>query len=178
MPHRPNGSYVSNSDALSAWTPLAHAALLETARSYRAVITDEHLAARVQRESGILHDQPAAAWIDRLLDRVAAEARRLDEPPLDALCVGGSDDSLKAQRRLECYRAYAADVPADGGIPEVHRRIARPAASGRTPRPRVASTPRPRIATAPRLREVTCTNCFLIVPDGPTCTSCGAALGA
>lgn len=175
MPHRPNGSYVSNSDALTAWTPLAHTALLETARSYRAILTDEQLATTVQQQSGIIHDQPPHAWIDKLLDRVAAEARRRDEPPLAALCVGDTDDAVKAQRRLECYRAYADDVPGDGGTPEVHRRAT---PLRREPRPRAAAAPRIRATATPSLREVTCPSCWMIVAARPTCSSCGAALEA
>jgi hypothetical protein len=178
MPHRANGSYVSNSDALTTWTPIARDALLETAHTYRAVLTDEQLAAVVQQRSGIVHDQPAVGWIDKLLDRVAAEALRRGEPPLAALCLGDSDDRVKAERRLECYRAYADDVPADGGSAEVHRRIvARPAATRREPRQRT-TTPRARATPVPSLREVTCPSCWMIVAARPTCSSCGASLEA
>ena len=175
MPHRANGSYVSNSDALTAWTPVAHEKLLETARSYHAVLTHDELATVVQDESGISHDQPAGYWIGKLLDRVAAEALRRDEPPIAALCLGDSDDHLKAERRLLCYRAYADDVPADGGVAEVHRRLA----PSRETRQRATPTPRPRVArppVAPTLREATCPSCWMIVPDRPTCSSCGASL--
>lgn len=182
MPHRANGSYVSNSDALTAWTPIAHEKLLETARTYHAVLTHDELAAAVQAESGISHDQAPAVWVGKLLERVAAEAQRRDEPPLAALCLGESDDQLKAERRLLCYRAYADDVPADGGVAEVHRRFA----PSRAPRQRAAATPRTRASATrasttrapatPTLREVTCPSCWMIVPDRPTCSSCGASL--
>jgi hypothetical protein len=144
MPHRANGSYVSNSDALTAWTPIAHEKLLATARTYHAVLTHDELATVVQDESGISHDQPAGYWVGKLLDRVAAEAQRRDEPPLAALCLGDSDDQLRAERQ----RAAAS--------------------------PRRASTPRP--PATPTLREVTCPSCWMIVPDRPTCSSCGASL--
>lgn len=183
MPHRANGSYVSNSDALSIWTPIARERLLETARSYHAVLTDELLAAAVQQESGITRDDPVTSWIGKLLERVELETQRRDEPPLAALCISGFDDDLSAERRLRCYRAYAADLPADGGVAQ---RVARPAAS-RTTRPvsrpsRSTAPSRPRASTAPhasdapRAQETTCTSCFLIVPLGPTCSSCGAPL--
>jgi hypothetical protein len=177
MPHRANGSYVSNSDALTAWTPIAHEKLLETARTYHAVITHDELAAAVQAESGIIHDQPPAVWVGKLLDRASAEAARRGEPPLAALCLGDSDDHLRAERRLLCYRAYADDLPADGGVPDVHRRFA----PSRVPRQRAAATPRTRASATrapatPTLREVTCPSCWMIVPDRPTCFSCGASL--
>lgn len=171
MPHRANGSYVSNADALTAWTPAARAALLETARRYHALLDPEALAARVQTDTGIATDQAAGEWVGRLLDRVAAEAVRRDEPPLAALCVIGADSDEAAAARLRCYRAYADDLPADGGMPA---RVARPAPLRREPRPRVA----PVRQSAPVLREVTCTSCWMIVPARETCTSCGAALPA
>jgi hypothetical protein len=177
MPHRSNGSYVSNSDALTAWTPIAWEALLETARSYHAVLTDEQLAATVQQRSGIIHDQPAGTWVGKLLDRVAAEAQRRDEPPLAALCIGETDDRVKAARRLQCYRAYADDVPADGGTPEEHRRVVKgPVAARREPKSRATATSRARATPTPALREVTCPNCWMIVAARPTCSSCGASL--
>jgi hypothetical protein len=173
MPHRPNGSYVSNSDALTAWTPIAYERLLATASSYHAVITQDELAAAVQQQSGILHDEPVHTWIGKLLDRVHAETKRRDEPPLTALCLGDSDDRMKAERRLLCYRAYADDLPADGGVAEEHRRAAVPR---RESRPRAAATPRIRTTATPSLREVTCTSCWMIVAARPTCSSCGAPL--
>lgn len=175
MPHRVNKTYVSNSDALALWTPIALEVLIATAQKYHAVVTDEELAAVVQQQSGISHDQPPGAWIGKLLDRVALETRRRDEPPLAALCLYDADDEKKAQQRLQCYRAYAQDLPADGGVAA---RVARPAArtaARRETRPR-ASTPRLREPESPRLRETTCVSCFLIVPAGPTCSSCGASL--
>lgn len=187
MPHRANGSYVSNSDALTAWTSIARETLLATARSYHAVLTDEQLAAAVQQQSGIIHDDHPSSWIGKLLDRVELETQRRDEPPLAALCVYDIDDALKAERRLLCYRAYAVDLPADGGVAA---RVARPAtrpttrpAARREARPRAATASRPRASAAvhasdpPRRQETTCTSCFLIVPMGPTCSSCGAPLG-
>lgn len=172
MPHRANGSYVSHSDALTVWTPIARETLLATARSYRAVISDEQLAAAVQQGSGVFHDQPAHAWVDKLLDRVAADATHRGEPPLASLCMSDADDHLKAERRLLCYRAYADDVPADGGAPDVHRRVV----PRREPRARATATPRIRTTATPNLREVTCPSCWMIVAARPTCSSCGAPL--
>jgi hypothetical protein len=183
MPHRANGTYVSNSDALTVWTPIARERLLHTARSYHAVLTGEELAAAVQQESGILHDDPVSAWIGKLLDRVDLDTQRRDEPPLAALCVPGFDSDLAAEGRLRCYRAYADDLPADGGVarrvavPSVQRptrSVSRASRSTLASRPRASSAPH--ASDAPRAQETTCTNCFLIVPLGPTCSSCGAPL--
>jgi hypothetical protein len=173
MPHRPNGQYVSNADALTAWTPAAREVLLETARTYHAVVAPEVLAARVQESTGISTDQEPTAWIGRLRERVAADAQRRDEPPLAALCPLGSDDDAAAEDRLRCYREYALDLPADGGVPA---RV-RVAPVRRETRAR-SSAPRPRPSAEPRLREVTCTSCFMIVAVRETCSSCGAPLPA
>jgi hypothetical protein len=183
MPHRANGSYVSNSDALTIWAPIARERLLETARSYHAVLTDELLAATVQQESGITRDDPVSSWIKKLLDKVELETQRRDEPPLAALCIHGFDDDVAAERRLRCYRAYADDLPADGGVaqrvarPAVQRptrSVTRPSRAPSVSRPRASSAPH--ASDAPRKQETTCTSCFLIVPLGPTCSSCGAPL--
>lgn len=172
MPHRANGSYVSNADALTFWTPVAKTMLLETARRYHALLAPETLAAQVQAETGIATDQPAGEWIGKLLDRVAADTVRREEPPLAALCVIDADTAEAAEGRLRCYRAYADDVPADGGVPA---RVVRPAPLRRTPKPRTPPAVR---TSTPALREVTCTSCWMIVPARETCTSCGAALPA
>jgi hypothetical protein len=194
MPHRANRTYVSNADALTAWTPIAREVLLDAARSYRATVNDRELAARVQEESGIAADQLAAQWIGKLLERVAADAHRRGDPPLASLCLTQegsiSDeyratpeaalapddadlDQLAAEHRLACYRVYADDLPADGGTPLVPPRIA----SRRPPRARAAAS-RPIKTVVPTLRETTCTSCFMIVVARETCTSCGAPLPA
>ncbi|WP_395638555.1 hypothetical protein [Pseudolysinimonas sp.] len=173
MPHRANGSYVSNADALTAWTPAAREALLTTAATYHALLSADDLAAHVQEESGIATDQAPGFWIRKLLERVAAEAQRREEPPLAALCVLDTDDDDAAMERLLCYRAYATDLPADGGVPARAPRTT--VTVRREPRARAAA-PRIREAAIPALREVTCTNCFMIVAVRETCSSCGAPL--
>jgi len=173
MPHRANGSYVSNADALTAWTPIARDALRVTAETYHALLSADDLATQVQQFSGVATDQPAGFWIRKLLERVAIEAQRREEPPLAALCVLDSDDDDAAMERLLCYRAYASDLPADGGVPLRAPRTT--LTVRREPRARAAA-PRVREAAIPALREVTCPNCFMIVAVRETCSSCGAPL--
>lgn len=180
MPHRANRTFVSNSDALTAWTPLARKALLDTARTYHATVDTAVLADAVQTRSGIAADQPADTWIGKLLDRVAADAKKRGEPPLAALCPQAADSAAHAAARLECYRAYADDLPADGGQPGRIFHVAPPrtrAASTRTAGTRTAGERRPTTPTN-QLREVTCTSCWMIVPARDVCTSCGAELPA
>lgn len=180
MPHRANRTFVSNSDALTAWAPLARERLLEAAGRYHAVVSEDELATAVQVRSGIAADQPVEAWIGKLLERVTRETERRGEPPLAALCILPDDTAARSAERLACYRAYADDVPADGGQPApvvraaLPRRTAR--AASRTPASRSErSSARP----ASQLREVTCTSCFMIVAAEPgVCSSCGAPLGA
>lgn len=174
MPHRANRTFVSNSDALTAWTPPARDALIETARSYHATIAAEQLADAVQARSGITADQPADAWLGKLLDRVALDAEKRGEPPLASLCPRADDDSEAAAARLECYRAYADDLPEDGGQPGAVHRVA----PNRRTRSTANRAPAERRRAAPvnQMREITCTNCWMIVPARETCTSCGAPL--
>jgi len=175
VPHRANRKFVSNADALTAWTPLAVEALRETALTYNATVSGEELARVVQERSGITADQPAEAWIGKLLERVAKQTERLGEAPLAALCPGPDDDRQAAIDRLTCYRAHALDLPADGGEVAAVRRVAPPRRAAPV---RTARTPRAAAPVVPTLRETTCTSCFMIVAVRDTCSSCGAALTA
>lgn len=150
MPVDANGAKVSQFHAIAAWSVVARDALLKTARRYHSVITYKELAAEVQEASGITTTQRLDYWIGSLLENVAIDATRRGEPPLTALCVHqdgtigpgyarapksvatGPDadvDQLAAEHRLLCYRAYAEDLPADGGVaaltPQVAARKAR-----------------------------------------------------
>lgn len=176
MPHRANRSFVSNSDALTAWAPIARDVLLDTARDYHATVTAAALAEAVQTRSGIAADQPADTWIAKLLDRVAVDAEKRGEPALASLCPLPGDSAADAAARLECYRAFADDLPADGGRPGIVFHVAPPRASRASSSPRTPAVRRPE--PQPQMREVTCTSCWMIVPARETCTSCGAALPA
>jgi hypothetical protein len=175
MPHRANRTFVSNSDALTAWMPIARERLLEAASSYHATVTEEDLATTVQVRSGIAADQPTEVWIGKLLERVARESERLEEPPLATLCIGPDDNPRRSSDRLTCYRAYADDVPADGGQPA-------PVIRATLPRRTITREPKPRVERKPatpanQMREVTCTSCFMIVAaERGECSSCGAKL--
>ncbi|GAA2131889.1 hypothetical protein [Nocardioides bigeumensis] len=150
MPVDANGTKVSQAVAIAAWTVVARDTLLTTARRYHSVITYKELASEVQEVSGITTAQRLDYWIGRLLENVAVEATQRGDPPLTALCVHqdgtigpgyakapksvASDpdadvDLLAAEHRLLCYRAYAEDLPADGGVaaltPQVAARKAR-----------------------------------------------------
>jgi hypothetical protein len=103
------------------------------------------LADLVQQQSGIRTKMLIGNWSGKLLERVAQRAADSGEPPLTSLCVHqdgtigegylpapksvSSDpeadvDDLAAQHRLLCYRKYAEDLPADGGVATVTPKVA------------------------------------------------------
>ncbi|MFC7430482.1 MULTISPECIES: hypothetical protein [unclassified Agrococcus] len=193
MPDLASGKYVSQSDALRQWAPAARIVLVETAHDYGAWITEEQLAERIQAATGITTRQPADEWMGAVLARVAADAASRGEPRLASLCVRAdlsvgdhagaapgegvqARERQAAEDRLECYRAFGAELPADGGRPQLTPRTsARPATrERRAPRERSAA----RATPAPNggMREITCTSCFMVVPAAATCRECGAPL--
>jgi hypothetical protein len=141
-----DGNHVSQRDALAAWAPSARDALLATASRYGAVITYKELAALVQETSGITTTQRLDYWIGGLLETVAITAKERGEPPLTSLCVHQDGtigpgysrapkstedddpetdvDDLAAYHRLLCDRAYAADLPGDGGAAALTPQVA------------------------------------------------------
>lgn len=146
MPDRADGKYVSQSDALALWWPAAREVLLETARG-AGRITEQELAARVQAVTGVSTRQPSSEWIGRVLERVAIDTQSRGEPPLVSLCV----------------RQQAAP----------DRRRASTSAAKSTARASQAST---RTAPRPAIREVTCQECWMLVPAAPRCRNCDAPL--
>lgn len=162
------------------WVPLAYDELVATARKYHGVITYSELSQHVQDKSGVRTRVLLTNWIGKLLEAVAVKAKANHEPPLTALCVrqdgtigpgyerapksvvdepGEDIEYYAAEHRLLCYRKYAEDLPADGGVPaltkaEADRRRAKSAQAR---------------ASAPRAY---CPNCNLeLLPSG-RCGSC------
>lgn len=135
MPETSNGAKISLSDAHEAWLPAAREVLMATARTYGGWITYKELARSVQEATGITTSQRLDYWIGGLLEMVSDDAERRGEPRLTSLCVRADqsigsgypwardiDDDWKreeiaAQDRLECYRRYALDFRAEGGVP-------------------------------------------------------------
>ena len=195
MPDLANGRYVSQSDAVRAWWPAARDALVEVAGEYGAWITEDDLSARIQAATGITTRQPAEEWMGTVLGKVAADAESRGEPRLASLCVRADlsvgdhpgatpGETVQARERqaatdrLECYRAFGAMLPADGGRPQLTPRTSarpvreRPAARRREP------TRAARPAATGGMREVTCTSCFMVVPAAATCRECGEPLAS
>ncbi|WAC66854.1 hypothetical protein OVA14_03530 [Agrococcus sp. SL85] len=195
MPDLASGKYVSQSDAIRQWWPAAREVLLETAREYGAWITEEDLAVRIQAATGITTRQPAEEWVGAVLTRVAMDAEGRGEPRIASLCVRAdlsvgdhagavpgttvqSREQRAAEDRFDCYRLYGAELPEDGGRPQLTPRTsARPVT--RAPRATTPRTPRTPRATKPApaaMREVTCTSCFMVVPEAAECRECGAPI--
>jgi hypothetical protein len=162
LPNDADGNHVSQREAISRWAPVARDALLASAKEYHAVITYKELAALVQEVSGITTKQRLDYWIGGLLESVAITSKVRNEPPLTSLCVHQDGtigpgyarapkstenddpevdvDDLAAHHRLLCYRAYAADLPRDGGTAALTPQVAAARARRRRSEP---PAPRP-----------------------------------
>ncbi|MFJ4658036.1 hypothetical protein ACIP5Y_42785 [Nocardia sp. NPDC088792] len=174
-------------DAAVAWALAAHEVLVESASGYGHFVTINELAERIQEMSGIRTDAPTRTWMDAILRKVARRCHNAGEPPLTALCVKQNhkvSDSYKyvlelahlpipadlevhaAYARWQCYAAYGADIPADGGIPPLIPRNG--GAPLRVTSTTPASTPKP----DPEARKAVCTNCFTELPANGICYYC------
>lgn len=140
-----DGAKAEFAHALEAWVPIAHEVLIKVAGEYNGTMTYLELTDVVQERSGIRTKMLIGNWSGKLLERVAQRAAHAGEPPLTSLCVHQdgtigdgytrapksvpSDDEtdvddLAAQHRLLCYRHYAVDLPADGGVPTLTPQVA------------------------------------------------------
>jgi hypothetical protein len=169
-------SPVELDDAVAVWTPAAYAALQQTARRYRATMTYKELGEAVQRDTGIRTRMTLVKWISPVLAGVARECVENKEPILIALCVSadgsvseGYGDAVQerdgavakdldvhaATERLNCYRHFGAELPADGGAPVLSKQVAAK-----------------RRAAAQDRKRPTCASCFLELPANGVCDYC------
>ncbi len=168
---------------LKDWVPVAHEILKTTASTYQQTITHSELAELVQTRSGVRADARPSAWMGPLLDVVALHAQRSGEPPLTSLAVrrdgtvgdgyakaavinGTTDvsdlEARAAEHRLDCYRAYAANLPADGGTPTLTAQEAR----------RRANAKAAAAKAAPQRQAPVCGRCFVQLPLSGVCDTC------
>lgn len=171
---------VGEDAARTAWATAAREVLIETASHYRAVITAKELAAEVMSRSKITTKRPSHYWISEVLGRVTAECERRGEPLLPSLCVnvdgsvgagygphvvsarGSLDtdaDDHAARERLECYRAFGAEMPPGGGSWALTPRLS-------------ASRSRERRAAAAEKMPPLCPKCHTAVPATGICDYC------
>lgn len=122
--------------ATTRWAAAAVDRLRETAHSYNAVITSADLARQIQASTGVRTRTLVSSWIGAVLEQAAELCASTGEPVLTSLCVQsdgtvgeGFATALRKSRqratkdiemdaahaRVECYRRYATDFPANGG---------------------------------------------------------------
>lgn len=176
-----DGSAIDFSAALAAWTGAARAALVRTARRYRATISYKELAEEVQAVSGIRTKMLPWHWIGRVLGAVARESHQRGEPLLSALCVHEDGtigegygkaivenqgppipndlDMHAAAERLKCYRFFGATLPADGGAPALTPQVAR-------------RRQREQLRVDVRRDRPICPSCHLMLPVTGQCDAC------
>ncbi|MGY1842058.1 hypothetical protein [Modestobacter sp. SYSU DS0875] len=171
---------LAGDDRISVWSRMAREKLIDTARSYHAVITYSELAEHVQDASGVHTNQLMRYWIGGVLFRVAEDCAQRGEPMLSALCVtqGGAvgggyveaidtvygyrpelPDDHAAEQRLLCYRYFGADVPPDGGVPAVTPQVQ-------------ARRDKARSARQPARRGGVCPSCHMETPLSGICGHC------
>jgi hypothetical protein len=175
-----DGSAIQFSAAVEKWAEAAHEGLIETARSYKRVITYKHLAELAQERSGIRTNMLMMHWIGQVLEGVAIESSRRNEPMLTALCVHHDgtigdgyakavrihhqepDADLESQAavaRLDCYRRYATDLPTNGGNAFLTPQVAARRAVART-------------RTQPPTEASLCPTCRMELPVTRRCDQC------
>lgn len=172
---------VAMKHAKEAWAGVARHVLERVASSYNSTITYQELAQQVQDETGIRTRMLVHYWIGDVLGRVARECHGEGLPLLSALCVnaegsvgdgygialaethgGELPDDLDVQaaaERLECYRRFASDLPADGGRPALTPKLA-------------ASRAYKRQLAARSVPPVVCPTCHLQLPLTGICDTC------
>jgi hypothetical protein len=176
-----NAADVGVEEARAAWVTAARPILIETARSYRSVVTHKELAEGVQERSGIHTEQRVHYWIDDVLATVGRDNSARDEPLLPALCVNregsvgasyaalvleltgeapADPDDHAAKQRLDCHRFFEApDLPEGGGSSALVPQLAN--ARARIRKAAVAARP-----------VKTCPTCYMeLLPTG-VCDTC------
>ncbi|MDZ4826814.1 MAG: hypothetical protein SGJ13_10190 [Actinomycetota bacterium] len=129
-----------------AWADAARPILTQIAARYGALITTKELALQVQDASDVRTKRLAHYWIGGVLESVAQECRKREEPMLSAFCVKADGtigpgyteavtellgttppdiDLYAAQERFEGHKHFGAKMPADGGRPQLSPQISR-----------------------------------------------------
>jgi hypothetical protein len=176
---------VGQEHARATWALAARERLIETARTYHAVLTYKELSEFVQRRSLIRTNQLQQHWIGDVLGRVSAACAEKGEPLLSSLCVDahgrvsnryitaveqhrgelvGDPDEHAANERLECYRHFGADLPSDGGAPAKTSQL-------KSPRARTTTKAAPKAVVVEK-PPVLCPVHFQVVPASGVCDLC------
>ena len=190
----PGSEPVRLEDAIREWSAEAFQLLSRVASRYQATISPQDLARRVQAGTGVATSHRTVAWLSQVLHLVAHRCQATGVPPLTSLVVNPGDgmvgpayaEVLRVQRRparndlvreqeaargrLECYRRFAADVPADAHpmtAADLARQLRKPARTPKTRATRPAASAKPYVPTT-RI----CPTCFLETPAGEECQNC------
>lgn len=129
---------VSVENGIPGWSRAAVDLLQEVAGTFNATITSSDFAEEVQRRSGRWANVASKGWVRKVLAVVTLKCQREEWPYLSALVVRPSDGRIgpwygdvlaitgpgdapdeqhhAAGMRLQCYRAFGADVP-EGAVP-------------------------------------------------------------
>lgn len=166
---------------MKSWTPLAYDLLRDTAGTYGGVVTYLELSEHVQSTSGQRTTMLLMNWVGPVLDMIAKQAHRAEDPPLASLCVksdgavgdgylksieattGGPVEDLQqraAEDRLACYQKFATDLPADGGTAMLTKQA-------RARKERVVRKP-----VAEKLQGDICPTCFMQKSLTGLCNNC------
>jgi hypothetical protein len=199
--YRTDGTTIDDAAALEAWSRAARPVLVQVARRYGSLMAPSSFAEEVQALSGVRTREPAAAWVDDVLDAVGVECIARDEPLLSAFCIGADGhigaryeklaisvdasavndiEMHAAKQRLEAHRYHGAIVPVDGGkpaLPPQLKRVSaatpkRAASTGARTRSARAKTATPRKPKNPELPRPVCPTCFLQLPATGRCDNC------
>ncbi len=190
-----DGAPLSSEEALRIWAAEAYTMLVETATQYGRVVSADQLAHAVQEHTGVRSTERPSSWLGRVLTLVVYRCSATGEPPLTSLVVSPSTgmvgpaysevqritgalhlsdvnrEKAAAQGRLDAYRRYASDVPANAKPVLTSKFVAaREAAKGtakaRMPK-RPAAIPPPDVP----LTRI-CPRCFLETPIIGDCQNC------
>ncbi|MDV3220393.1 hypothetical protein [Intrasporangium sp.] len=190
--------FVSPTVGKKFWVKHAYDVLVETAGRYDAVITYSDLAEEVQRRSGLHTTAQLRNWVGDLLKMIAQANHLRGEPPLTSLVVhkqdghvgAGYDEVLRlagrapipdederenhaAAARLECYRRWSDDVPADAQPTLVTRaRPTRTSTATRTSSGRAPAPGHPPSRSREERRGSICPTCFMEMPVAGPCPNC------
>jgi hypothetical protein len=190
-----DGAPLAAEEALRTWATEAYTMLVETASKYGRVISAEQLAHAVQDATGVRSTERPHSWVGRVLTLVVYRCSATGEPPLTSLVVSPSTGTVgpaysevqrvagqtalsdvarekaAAQGRLDAYRRYAPDVPANAEPVLATKFIAAREQAKRTAK---AAMPKRPVVLPPPDVPLTriCPQCFLETPIIGECQNC------
>jgi hypothetical protein len=190
-----DGAPLTAEEALRIWAAEAYAMLVETASQYGRVVSADQLAHGVQEHTGVRSTERPSSWLNKVLTLVVYRCHATGEPPLTSLVVSPSTGTVgpaysevqrvtgalhlsdvnrekaAAQGRLDAYRRYAPDVPANAEAVLTTKFVAARAQAKVTAKARMPKRP---VVLPPPDVPLTriCPRCFLETPIIGDCQNC------